>query len=116
MRVADPDLIGRLIARATEELAARIDGPRWLISPGNSVHLEAARQAAADALRRAQAYAEGVGAKLGRVIRLAEADIGYVRRAASAPRAVAAAEPIAVEAGEHDVMASVEATFTLEID
>ena len=49
VRLTDPDLISRLIGQATENLAARIDGPRWLISPDNAVRLEAAQHAAADA-------------------------------------------------------------------
>ena len=69
MRLSDPELIGQLIAQTTEDLAARIEGPRWLISLDNPVRLEAARQAAADARRKAQAYAEGVSAKLGRLVR-----------------------------------------------
>ena len=39
VRLTDPDLIGRLIAQATEDLAARIDGPRWQIAPDNPVRL-----------------------------------------------------------------------------
>src|SRR5215468_65686 len=51
VRLSDPELIGRLISRATAEVAAEIDGPRWLVSHDNPVRLEAARQAAADARR-----------------------------------------------------------------
>jgi uncharacterized protein len=115
VRLTDPDLIGQLIAQATENLAARIDGPRWLISPTNPVRLEAARQAAADSRRKAQAYAEGVGATLGRLIRLAEPDEKVAVRAAGGLRPMAA-EPIPIEPGEHDVTASVHATFALDLD
>jgi uncharacterized protein len=72
VRLTDPEAIGRLISLSTQELAARIDGPHWLISLDNPVRLEAARQAAADARRKAQAYAEGVGAELGQLVRLSE--------------------------------------------
>jgi uncharacterized protein YggE len=114
VRLTDPDLIGRLIAQATEDLAARIDGPRWLISPDNPVRLQAARQAAADAQRKAQAYAEGVSAKLGRLIRLTEPDSAHiVARTAGGLRPMAV-EPIPVEPGEHEVTASIHATFVLE--
>ncbi len=37
VRLTDPDLIGRLVAKATEDLGARIAGPRWLISLDNPV-------------------------------------------------------------------------------
>jgi uncharacterized protein len=117
VRVTDPGVIGRLITEATENLAAQIDGPRWLVSPGNPIRLEAARQAAADARRRAQAYAEGVGAQLGRVLRLADPDQHhFAARAAGAMEPMAAAAPMPIEPGESDVAAVVEATFTLEAD
>jgi uncharacterized protein len=113
VRSADPELIGRLIVRTTADLSARIDGPTWLISLDNPVRLEAARRAAADARRRAQAYAEGVGAGLGRVVRLGEPADGHVGHRAFAVRA-AIGEPMPVEPGEHEVAASVQATFELE--
>jgi uncharacterized protein len=114
VRVADPDLIGRLIAQATEDLDARIDGPRWQIAPDNPVRLEAARQAAVDGQRKAQAYAEGVGARLGRLIQLTEPDHPVAIRAASALKPMAA-EPMPIEPGEHEVTASIHATFALDL-
>jgi uncharacterized protein len=116
VRLTDPDLIGQLIGQATENLAARIDGPRWMISPDNPVRLEAAKHAAADAQTKAQAYAEGVGAKLGRLIRLTEPDghTGIIRTAGGLRPM--AAEPMPVEPGEHEVTASIHATFALELD
>jgi len=115
VRLTDPDLMGRLIAQATEDLAARVDGPRWQIAPDNHARLQAARKAAADGQRKAEAYAEGVGAKLGRLIRLSETDDRFVAvRARGGPRAMAA-EPMPVEPGEHEVTASIEITFVLEL-
>jgi uncharacterized protein YggE len=61
VRLTDHELIGRLIERAVEDLAARIDGPHWQIAPDNPARLKAAREAAADAQRKARAYAEGIG-------------------------------------------------------
>jgi uncharacterized protein len=118
VRLTDHETIGRLISRATDELAARIDGPRWQIAADNPVRLQAARDAAADGRRRAQAFAEGVGARLGRLVRLSEpgdGPPGGVWMAAGAKRAMAA-EPMPVEPGEHEVAASVEVTFALELD
>lgn len=116
VRLSDPEVIGRLIAQATGGLAARIDGPQWLISLDNPVRLEAARQAAAAATRKAQAYAEGVGAKLGRLVQLSEPGVRHEmpahRAARGRPTSVGYSVP--VEAGEHEVGASVEATFLLE--
>lgn len=111
--MTDPDLIGWLIARATEGLAARIDGPRWLISPTNPVRLEAARQAAQESRRKAQAYAEGVGARLGRLIGMAEPDQHFAVGAAGGLTPMAAG-PMPIEPGEHEVTAAVQTTFALE--
>jgi uncharacterized protein YggE len=114
VRLTDPVLIGRLIAQTTTDLAARIDGPSWLISLDNPARLEAAREAAADARRKAQAYAEGVGALLGELIRLAEPGDPHV--AFRAARAVVySPESMPVEPGEHEVAASIQATFALEL-
>jgi uncharacterized protein YggE len=116
VRLSDPELIGRLIAEATANLDARIDGPSWLISLDNPIRLEAARQAAADARRKAEAYADGVGAKLGELVRLSERGDQHVaiRGLAAGGRGPRMVEPMPVEPGEHEVTASIEATFVLE--
>jgi uncharacterized protein YggE len=114
VRLTDPDLIGRLVAKATEDLGARIAGPRWLISLDNPIRLEAAREAAADARRKAEAYAKGVGATVGQLIRLSEpGERGAEMHFGRAARA--SIESIPVEPGEHDVAASIEATFALDL-
>jgi uncharacterized protein len=113
VRLADPEVMGVLIARTTQDLDARIDGPRWLISLDNPVRLEAARQAAADARRKAEAYAEGVGAKVGRLIRLSEP--GEHRGHAIRHARTSAGLSMPVEPGEHEVAASVHATFALQL-
>jgi uncharacterized protein YggE len=117
VRLSDPELIGRLISRATQELDARIGGPRWLISLDNPVRLEAARRAAADARRKAEAYAEGVGAKVGRLIRLSEPGehAGHAIRMARSAGGGQHHDSIPVEPGEHEVAASIQATFALEL-
>lgn len=111
LRLTDPELIGELVSRAAGELDARIDGPRWQIAPDNPVRLEAAREAARDAERKARAYAEGLGARLGRPLRMAEPEHVHVRATtASAGRF----DAVAVDAGEHEVFASIAVTFALE--
>jgi uncharacterized protein len=115
VRVADPDQVGQLASRAADELSARINGLRWLISLDNPVRLEAARQAAANAERKARAYAEGIGAGLGPLTRLSESGHAYDDRQPRRWTAVgyAASHTVPVEAGEQAVMASIEATFAL---
>lgn len=116
VRLTDPDVIGQLIARATEDLGARINGPRWVISLDNPVRLEAARDAAANARRKAEAYATGVGATVGRLIGLSE--LGEPAEARRMPAALSVgfqSRAMPVESGEHDVTASIYATFTLDL-
>ncbi len=114
VHLADPEQVGQLASRAADELSARINGLRWLISLDNPVRLEAARRAAANAEGKARAYAEGIGAGLGPLIRLSESghasDDWQPRRMASA---FAVSHTVSVEAGEQAVAASIEATFAL---
>jgi uncharacterized protein len=115
VRLTDHELIGRLIERAVDEVAARIDGPSWQIAPDNPARLEAAREAAADAQRKARAFAEGVGASLGPPLELSEAEVHHpVKFARVAAARMSAGDPIPVEAGEQQVSASVDVTFALE--
>jgi uncharacterized protein YggE len=114
VRLTDLDLIGRLVTRATTELDARVDGPQWQIAAENPIRLEAARQAAADGQRKAQAYAEGVGARLGALIRLAEPEsTTFPQRSGKFIAASAAAGELLVEPGEQDMTATIEVTFAL---
>jgi hypothetical protein len=119
LRLTDPDLIGQLVARAAGELDARVEGPRWQIAADNPVRLDAAREAARDAERKARAYAEGLGTRLGPPLRATD-EVG--RRPSNTPLAWVAAggggdfDPVSVEAGEHEVSASIEVTFALELD
>ena len=115
VRLTDRLRLGRLVSRAVEELAARVEGPRWQIAPDNPVRLEAARAAARDAESKARAYAEGVGLRLGRPLRLNESDSvrGAIR---SEGWVAAAAAPVPVDPGEHEVFASIQVTFALETE
>jgi uncharacterized protein YggE len=118
VRLTDQELIGRLAAQATAKLGAQLDGLRWRVAAENPAWLEAARLAAAHAERKARAYAEGVGAELGPLVRLAEPEGPEVmaRRAAHQPLSAGAPEPMSIEPGEHDVAASIQATFSLKIN
>jgi uncharacterized protein len=113
IRLTDLELIGRVVTRATTELDATVDGPRWQIAPDNPVRLEAARQAAAHGRRKAQAYAEGVGAGLGELVGLTEPGALPMARRASGGRRAAAAHDMPIEPGEQEVTATIEVTFTL---
>jgi uncharacterized protein len=116
VRFDSAEPIGRLVSRASEDLQAGIHGPRWLISSTNPIRLEAAKQAAVNAKEKAEAYAAGVGAQVGALIMLSEPDTGYgvheLHRTAAAFSAAGGDMPIA--SGEHEVLATIEATFALE--
>jgi uncharacterized protein YggE len=111
VRLADADLIGRLMVRASDELDARIAGPSWSISPSNPIWLEAATQAAKSARAKAAAYAAGVDARLGALIALSEPEHHQMIRPMAAR--VGAAPDMHVEAGVQEVVAAVNATFAL---
>jgi uncharacterized protein len=113
VRLTRVELIGRLVSDATGQLDAHVDGPRWTIASGNPARFDAARQAAAAARRRAEAYADGAGAGVGRLIRLVEpgAPEHVIRRAVAFS---AGAGTMPVEPGELEVAASIYATFALE--
>jgi len=113
VRLADADVIGHLIMRASDELDARIAGPSWRISASNPAWLQAATRAAASARARAAAYAAGVDARLGTLIALSEPEHGHGMRMPLAARAGTGPD-MHVEAGEQEVVATVSATFTLE--
>lgn len=114
VRLTDVDLIGQLVTRVTTELDARVDGPRWQIAPENPIRLQAAREAAADGRRKAQAYAEGVGAQLGELVGLVEPEAAQMLgRRSVGWFAASAGHDMPVEAGEQKVTATIQVTFAL---
>jgi uncharacterized protein YggE len=117
VRLTNTDLIGRLLARASDELDARIAGPTWRVSPTNPAWLAVATQAAENARAKAAAYAAGVDAQLGALLELSEP--GHDRFRGTGPRELRArmasgGPDMVVEAGEQEVVASIQATFELD--
>jgi uncharacterized protein YggE len=115
VRVTSRGLIGRIIMRATTDVDARVQGPNWRVSPHHQVWLEAARQAAAQARRKAEAYAHGVDADLGSLIAMAEPEDHRFSRGPKRMVALAASggSDMHVEVGDEEVTASVWAEFEL---
>ena len=118
LRLADADVISRVISRAVEELQASIIGPRWFVSPSHPIWLEAARLAASDARRRADAYASGVSAELGALITLVEPErpggsTSRLGRFEPTPSGAPGGPQIPIEAGQIEVTAAIDATFEL---
>lgn len=123
VEVVDFTVLGDLLA----ELAAAggaVDGPNWVLDADNPVHVEARRQAAADARQRADAYAEALGLQVVAVAWVAEpglrrgsgggfGDDGVAfARAAAAPAGGGFDETISVTPDELPVNCKVEVGFT----
>lgn len=64
------DLLGALVAAEP----AWLNGPTWQLASDTEAVREAQREAVVDARRRAEGYAEALGARLGTLLRLADGD------------------------------------------
>jgi uncharacterized protein YggE len=88
--VRDFTVLGELVGKLADLELVTIAGPWWSLRPDSPVHREARIDAARDATRRAEEYAEAFGGRLGELIEAADAGLlaGQGRRA---PHATAAA-------------------------
>jgi uncharacterized protein len=111
VRVADQAVLGPLLRHAVSRADAHVDGPSWRVAADNPVRSDARRAAAVDARRRAEAYADALGVRLGAIVAVAEPGTSP-----PSPEGVlfSARQEIPVESGEVDVRAAVEVTFALE--
>jgi uncharacterized protein YggE len=118
IRLDDPVPLGALMREAAKRTQAQIDGPWWRVAAENPARADACRLAAAEARRKAEAYAEGLGVRLGSVLSIREpsGEAPVPRGMAMAARAqpIVEAAEVGVEAGQLDVFASVEVTFQLQ--
>jgi uncharacterized protein YggE len=115
------DRLGNLLA-ALAGAGAAIDGPTWGVAADNAAHDEARRSAAADARRRAEAYATALGVTLGAVAWVAEPGLRIAGspgpfdpgvHALMAP-AMAADDTIDLEPAEITIRVSVDVAFTID--
>ena len=116
VRLTDHTLVGRLIEEAVASSGAEVAGPWWRVDPSNPAHLEAARLAAANGRQKAEAYADGLGLRLGDVVGVREPETGagpheVVFRTAAAS---GTGQPPDVQPGALDVSAVIEVSFRLE--
>ena len=119
VRLSDPSAAGSLMRLAAERSAARIAGPWWRMDSDNPARAEACRRAAADARRRAEAYAQTLGARLGAILEINETEGRlrgrYGRLPSSFALAASGEEPeVELHPGNLDVAAEVDVTFALE--
>ena len=118
VRLRDTELAGRLLRAAVEEVEARVaGGPWWRVGPDDAARLEACRLAVADAERRADAFADGLGLSRSKVVRAVEvgaSDLeaqGTVRGSFAATLDTVDAE---LRPGTAEVSAAVDVVYELE--
>lgn len=117
--------LGELTTRLAELDLTQIDGPWWSLRPTSPAHGEARRQAVLEAVQRARAYAEALGAHLAALVELADLDAENATPYPPAPGAgmrtmafAGAAEdtgppPLDLEPQRQTVHAQVNARFTM---
>jgi uncharacterized protein len=114
VRVGEPELVGRLLTAAVDRVGTSVEGPAWRLLPENPAHAEAARLAALDARRRAEAYAAVLGARIGAIASVRDAGIRPPEPRPAMRAMAMEATALPVEAGEQLVTVVVEVEFTLE--
>jgi uncharacterized protein YggE len=116
VHLEDAELAGRLLREAVENVEARVaGGPWWRVGADDPARLEACRRAAADAERRAAAFAEALGLRRGTVIRVVEVGASDLGREGPGPVSLGFmdAEP-ELRPGTAEVSAAVDVAFELE--
>jgi uncharacterized protein YggE len=119
VRTRDAEVAAKLLQQAVGQAGATVGGPWWSLDLENPARVEACREAAVEARRKAEAYADALGMRLAAVVDVREPGLGP-RPPELAEQVVfsAAAEehgaPVPVSPGVVDVRASIEVTFALE--
>ena len=73
------DDLGELLVRLAGLDYAAVSGPWWRLRPGSRAGAEVGKAAIDDALRRAREYAEAVGARVDRLVEIADEGTGGAR-------------------------------------
>jgi uncharacterized protein YggE len=118
VRVGDAGVVGELVAGGAD-LGASVHGPAWSVAPTNPAYAEACAAAARDARRRAEAYADALGARIGAIVAVRDPGTGPPPfppgpRVGAVARMDTGAEALPVEAGEQLLAVVVEVEFQLE--
>jgi uncharacterized protein YggE len=116
VRVGEASVVGELIAGAVDR-GVQVHGPSWTIALDNPARIAACREAALDARRRAEAYADALGVRVGALAAVRDPGTS-APPPHPGPLSFAAIDESAgalpVEAGEQVVTAVVEVEFQLE--
>ena len=70
--VTDFAVLGELLLRLANLELASVNGPWWQLRPGSKAGAEVRKAAIADALDRAREYADAVGARIDRLVEIAD--------------------------------------------
>lgn len=70
--VTDFTVLGELMLRLADQDQSDLAGPWWALRPDSAVYREARRAAIAEAVARAREYAEALGARVTRLVELAD--------------------------------------------
>ncbi|GAA0507239.1 hypothetical protein Ade02nite_50580 [Paractinoplanes deccanensis] len=98
--VTDFEALGALLLRLAGLEFATVAGPWWQLRPGSKAGADVRREAIADALNRAREYAAAVGARVDRLVEIADEGVGgspVMLRAAAAGYDMAARESAGFE-------------------
>jgi uncharacterized protein YggE len=113
IKVRDLAVLGRLLDTLVGEGANVLGGISFSVGDPAPVLDQARAKAMADARRRAEAYTQAAGVKLGRVLSIREGAPAVPRFGGEMPRALAASA-VPVAPGEQEFQASVTVTYALE--
>jgi uncharacterized protein YggE len=119
--VTDFTVLGELVVRLADQDQTSVAGPYWALRPDSPAYRQARHDAIGDALVRAREYAEALGARITRLVELADSGLSRppepVMAFGGMQRAVAyegAAPPaLDLEPQQQRVYASVEARFAI---
>jgi uncharacterized protein YggE len=74
--VTDFGVLGELLLRLAGREQTAVSGPWWQLRPGSRAGADVRREAVTDALGRAREYAEAVGARVDRLVEIADEGAG----------------------------------------
>ena len=74
--VTDFTALGEMLLHLADQDQTSVSGPWWQLRPGSRAGAEVRQAAVADALERAREYAAAVGARLDRLIEIADEGVG----------------------------------------
>jgi uncharacterized protein YggE len=117
VRIREFDRLGPLMSAAIEQTGCSVEGPFWQVDLMNEARVRVCKLAAEEARRRADAYADALGLRVGSVLQAEEPDVSerYGQRLGGVRAFTAMAdEGPAVESGELIQSASIRVVFSLD--